>query len=134
LGTDERAVRSRVKGRDWKRKEVVMMSTAAKVPMSYPVRPRRLRVAEPALEGPRSALALVVLVAMLAVTVVAGWEEFRVGQRDDTISTLQGVSSTATAMRSEPISNPQDKRRMPPPPRWFDSPGHHSRTDATSGS
>jgi len=90
LGTDERAVRSRVKGRDWKRKEVVMMSTAAKVPMSYPVPPRRLRVAEPALEGPRSALALVVLVAMLAVTVVAGWEEFRVGQRDDTISTLPG--------------------------------------------
>jgi len=66
------------------------MSTASKAPVPYPVRPRHLRVAEPAPEASRSALALAVLVAMLALTVVAGWEEFRIDQRDDRISTLEG--------------------------------------------
>jgi len=65
------------------------MSTASNVPMPYAVRPRHLRVAEPAPEGPRRALALAVIVAMLAVTVVAGWEEFRIDQRDERISTLE---------------------------------------------
>lgn len=66
------------------------MTAASQAPVAYPPRRRHLRIAESAPEEPRrSTVGAVILGLLIAATAFAVWEEVRVDQRDDTVSSLQ---------------------------------------------